>query len=89
MTILEQLWYGKLHPAEIKRPLDPQYAKLLDTADKTEKKLLSLLTDEEKELFQKLDECRNELYDMDSCNIFISGFRLGARLMPEITNTDE
>ena len=89
MTILEQLWYGKLHPSETKRPLTPQYTKLLDTADKTEKKLLSLLTDEEKELFQKLDKCRTELYDMDSCNIFINGLRLGARLMPEIINNDE
>ena len=90
MTILEQLWYETLHPAEILKPTNPQYNEFLDTADETEKKLRSLLTDEGKELFHKLNEIRTEIKDMDDCDIFIRGFSVGARLMLEIMqNTDE
>lgn len=83
MTILEQLWYENLHPAEIIKN-DPKYSKLLDTADETEKKFLSLLTDEGKELFDKLKDAHTELYAIDECDIFINAVRLGARLMLEI-----
>lgn len=90
MTIIEQLWHGQLHPAEITKPLDPQYTELLDTAHKAEKKLLPLLTDEGKELYHKLSQARSELYSMDEYDIFTKGFQMGARLMLEIMeNTND
>ena len=82
MTILEQLWHGRLHPAEITTPATPQYSDFLDAADVTEKKLLSLLTDEGNEL-------RTELCDTENFHIFANGFRMGARLMQEIMENDK
>lgn len=73
---------------KIKKPTHSQYNDLLDTADKTESKFLSLLTEEEKELYYKINEIRTELYNMDEYEIFKNGFCMGARLMLEITDTD-
>lgn len=83
MTILEQLWQGTLRPAEMKKPQHPQYTQLLNTADETEKQLLSLLTDEGKKLFYKLKGINTELYAIDESDIFINAFRLGANLILE------
>ena len=84
MTILEQLWYETLHPAEIIKEPNPQYSKLIDIMGESEIKLLHLLTDEGKELFHKYIDARTDLSDMDECDIFIKGFSLGARLILEI-----
>lgn len=86
MKILEELWHGEIRPAEIIKPLTPQYKELLDAADESEKKLLSLLSDEGKALYRKLTESRRELSCTDECEIFTTGFRLGAKLMLEIMN---
>ena len=89
MTLLEQLWHGKLHPAEITKPTLPRYNECLNEADETERKLLSLLTEEGKELYRRLTELRTELYDTENFYIFKNGLRTGAKLMLEITeNTD-
>lgn len=50
----------------------------------SEIKLLHLLTDEGKELFHKYSDSQSTLSDMEKCDIFTNGFRLGARLMLEI-----
>ena len=88
MKILEQLWNEALNSNKIKKPSHPQYNELLDAADKTEKKLLSLLNEEGKELYYKMNEIRSSLYSMDESEIYKNGFRLGAKIMLEITNAD-
>ncbi|MCH5200961.1 MAG: hypothetical protein J1F60_08375 [Oscillospiraceae bacterium] len=89
MTILEQLWHGTLRPAEIKKPPTSRYNDLLDAADETEKKLFFLLTDEGKELYQKIGELRMELYDTENFRIFAKGFHTGAKLMLEIMENEK
>ena len=84
MTVLEQLWQGTLHPAETIKPTNPEYSQLQNTADETEQKLLSLLTDEGKELFYKLKDISAQLCTIDEYDIFTNAFRLGAKLMQEI-----
>ena len=84
MTILEQLWYETLHPTEIKKQPTPEYSKLTEIMGESEIKLLHLLTDEGKELFHKFSDSQSSLNDMEECDIFIKGFRLGAKIMLEI-----
>ena len=84
MTILEQLWYETLHPAEIIKKPTPEYSELTDLMGESEIKPLHLLTDEGKELFHKYSNSQSTLNDMNQCDIFINAFRLGARLMLEI-----
>lgn len=84
MTILEHLWYETLHPAEVIKQPTSEYSELTNIMGESEIKLLHLLTDEEKELFHKYSDSQSTLNDMNQCDIFINGFRLGARLMLEI-----
>ena len=89
MTILEQIWYEEIRPAEIIKPQSPQYKESLDIADESEKKLLHLLDNEGKELFHKYIDAKTDVYDMDNCDFFANGFRIGAKLMLEIMDSDK
>ena len=84
MTILEQIWYETLHPAEVIKQPTSEYSELTNIMGESEIKLLHLLTDEGKELFHKYTDSQSALNDMNQCDIFINGFRLGARVMLEI-----
>ena len=84
MKILEKIWYETLHPAEITKKPTHEYSNQTDIMGESEIKLLHLLTDEGKELFHKYSDSQSSLNDMNQCDIFINGFRLGARLMLEI-----
>ena len=66
------------------KPTNPEYSQLQGIADETEQKLLSLLTDGGKELFNKLKDTSTQLYAFDEYDIFSNAFRLGAKLMHEI-----
>ena len=89
MTILEQLWYEQLRPSEILKSPTPELTKLIDISGESELKLLYLLTDEGKELFHKYTDAQSGIYDINDCDIFINGFRTGAKLMLEIMNTPD
>lgn len=84
MTIIEQIWYEKIQPAEIIKEANAKYSELTEIMGESEIKLLHLLTVEGKELFHKYADSRTELNDISKCDIFINGFRIGARLMLEI-----
>ena len=52
--------------------------------ERHEKRLSELLNDEGKEIFEKYQDCCNEL-DSDSClEAFMSGFRMGGKIVLEI-----
>ena len=84
MTILEKIWYEELRPAEILKPSTPELSELMDISGESELKLLHLLTDEGKELFHKYADTQSAIYDINGCDIFVNGFRIGAKLMLEI-----
>ena len=46
------------------------------------------MTDEQKEIFEKLDDCSDELDNMSQREIFSYGFRLGARIAIEVMRFD-
>ena len=86
MKILEELWHKGLSPSEAKRETNAQYVKQLNIIEKNREKLLSMLSDEGKELFEKIMDSQAELSCMDNCEIFASGFRMGARVMLEVAD---
>lgn len=51
-----------------------------------EEKLMELMNESEKETFEKYRECCAELSDISNCEIFINGFKLGARFIIECYN---
>ena len=45
---------------------------------------LSLLSEKAKEVLEKLRDNQSELNDLNECEVFVCGFRLGARIMLEV-----
>ena len=46
--------------------------------------LLATLTDKQKEILEKFDDCYAELTDINEREIFVYAFRLGARIAIEV-----
>ena len=84
MSILEELWYGRINPSQRAQPDDKSASELTEQIVEKEDELAPLLSDEAKEI---LDQMRDKQLDLSTSNerkAFISGFRLGARIMLEV-----
>ena len=66
----------------------PEYQKLKALADKNENLLKETLSDEQKELLEKLIECITDISSISERDMFIAGFRLGVKLMIDVMKDD-
>ena len=85
MNILEEFWYGNLDPAEYDAASSPEYKELLRLIARNEEKLLATMTDSQKELFSRYTDCVKEFQAMAECLLFQNSFRLGAKIIIEVT----
>ena len=83
MSILEELWYGNIEPAEYDISPNKKYKEMLQLISRNEDKLLATMTDAQKELFTKYADCVREYQVMAEYLLFQNSFRLGARIMLE------
>ena len=88
IKILEELWYGNLCPIENYRESSEQMSDLIEYIRKHRKDLKDTMSDEQKAIFEKLDDCSDELDNMCQREIFSYGFRLGARIAIEVMRQD-
>lgn len=84
MNILEEFWYGNLDRAEYDASPDEEYKELVRLISRNEEKLLATMTDAQKELFSRYQDCVREYQAMAECILFQNSFRLGARIMIEV-----
>ena len=84
MNILEELWYGNIEPAEDDMSPSKEYKQMLQLISRNEDKLLTTMTDAQKELFAKYADCVRDYQVMADCMLFQSSFRLGGRMMLEV-----
>ena len=57
---------------------------MLQLISRNEDKLLTTMTDAQKELFIKYADCVREYQVIAECLLFQNSFRLGAKIMPEV-----
>ena len=62
----------------------PEYQKLKALADRNEDLLKESFSDEQKELLDKLIECITDISSISERDMFITGFRLGMKLMIDV-----
>ena len=84
MRILEEFWYGNIEPAEYDASPSKEYKELLRLIARNEEKLLSTMTDEQKEVFSRYQDCTRECQALADCMLFQNSFKLGARMMLEV-----
>ena len=77
MDILEDLYYGNLFPHEKCSRLDDEVKELLKLLNRTEV---------QKETFEKYKDCNREISEISEREIFLNGFRMGARIIIDVVN---
>ena len=84
MSILEELYNGNINPSEKFLKASGGYKKINQELNKHIDELMLHLNDEEKQLFQKIEDNIYQLNYISEKECFIEGFCLGAQIMREI-----
>lgn len=87
---IEELWHGNIVPQTDSRNNSPKMKELMEYMARHHDDLLKSMTDEQKETFEKFDDCWSEYMSLAEKAIFTYAFKLGARLTYEALcdNTD-
>ena len=88
MYVLEDLWGGKVNLHEKGFP-SKQYARAMQRLANCGEKLLVVLNEEERKLFEEYVDDQLEVSIIADCASFIDGFRLGAKIMLDILTDQE
>ena len=88
MNTIQDLYYGRISPYEMSISTAPEYQKLKALATQNEDLLRETLSDEQKELLDKLIECITDISSISERDMFIAGFRLGMKLMIDVMKDD-
>ena len=87
---IEELWHGNISPQTDSRNNSPEMRQLMEYMARHHDDLLKSLSDEQKETFEKFEDCWSEYMSLAEKAIFTYAFKLGARLTYEslCDNTD-
>ena len=84
MNILEELYHGFVHPAEVVCPIGPQYKEAAERIEELSKHLELKLSQED---LEKLEELKGQCFlcsYLESAEAFTYGFRLATMIMTEV-----
>ena len=80
-SIINELWHGNIVPQEDSRNNTKEMKELISYIARHDEDLGKLLTEEQKAIFEKYQDCWNEHVSLAEAAIFEYAFKLGARLM--------
>ena len=80
---IEKLWHGSISPQTDSRNNSPEMKQLMEYMARHHDDLLKSLNDEQKETFEKFEDCWSEYMSLAEKAIFTYAFKLGARLTYE------
>ena len=83
-SMIKELWHGNITPQEDSRNNSPEMKQLMEYIARHHDDLLKTMTDEQKEILEKFDDCWSEYTSHAEEAIFEYAFRLGARLAMEM-----
>lgn len=83
-NLLEELYYKRFHLQNGSVKRQKKLRELSALIEKNESDLKARLNDEEQELLEKYLSNTRELHSLENSGEFISGFRLGSRIVMEV-----
>ena len=83
-SVIEEMWYGNICADIECREITKEAKELMGYIADHHDKLRATLTDTQKEILEKFDDCYAELTGINECEIFVYAFRLGARIAIEV-----
>ena len=84
MSIINELWRGNVCPQTDSRNNSPEMKELMEYMARHHDDLLKTMTDEQKETFEKFNDCYDELTDINEREIFSYAFRLGMKIAIDV-----
>ncbi|MBQ7760524.1 MAG: hypothetical protein IJ400_00570 [Clostridia bacterium] len=81
--MIDELWYGNVSPQDDARNNTEEMKELMGYIARHQEELMATLTDEQKAIFEKFDDCWSEYSSKAEKAIFSYAFKFGARLMLE------
>ena len=82
-SIINELWHGNIIPQEDSRTNSKEMKELLGYMARHHDDLLKTMTDEQKEIFEKFDDCWSEYASYAEEAIFTYAFKLGMQIAIE------
>ena len=83
-STLEELWHGNISPETDSRTNTPEMKRLMEYMARHHDTLMTTMTDEQKDIFERFDDCWSEYASMAEKSIFVYAFRLGANIAIDI-----
>ena len=83
-SALEELWHGNICPCDNRHEASAQAKELMAYITRHHDNLQETLTEAQKELLEKLNDCYSELCDINERETFVYAFRLGAKIAFEV-----
>ncbi len=82
-SIIKELWHGNIVPQSDSRNNSQEMKQLMEYMARHHEDLLKGMTDEQKEILEKFDDCWSEYASYAEEAIFSYAFRLGMRIAIE------
>ena len=82
-SVIKELWHGNVVPQSDSRNNSPEMKELMEYMARHHDDLLKTMSDEEKELFEKFDDCWSEYTSLSEAAIFEYAFKLGMHMAIE------
>ena len=89
MTTLENLYYGNIAPHDYEVPRDSEYYVTARLVVRHEQELSATLTEQQKEILQKIKDNHTELQCLGERDAFRRGFSLAVRLLMEAMSNEK
>ena len=80
---IKELWHGNIMPQSDRRNSTPEMKELLEYISRHHEELLKTMTDEQKDLFEKFEDCWSEYASLSDAELFEYAFKLGMNLAIE------
>jgi hypothetical protein len=80
---IKELWHGNIMPQSDRRNSTPEMKELLGYISRHHEDLLKTMTDAQKEIFEKFEDCWSEYSSLSDADLFEYAFRLGMNLAIE------
>ena len=85
-SVINELWLGNINPQTDSRSNSKEMKELMEYMAHHHEDLLKTLTDEQKAIFKKFDDCWSEYMSLAEAAIFIYAFKLGMQIAIEALN---
>ena len=85
-NMIKELWHGNISPQEDSRNNSPEMKELMEYMARHHDDLLKTMTDEQKEIFEKFEDCWGEYMSLTEAAIFEYAFKLGMQMTIKVLN---